>query len=227
MKDKNFAISNNGVHACIDPESRIIALRLYDGIIKIINLNSSNRQLTASTQRIEEIQVLDMIFLYTALKPTIALLYEDQHVRTKVVAYTFCQHIFCHRVVIFLHITFQWMVDMKWPQLKGLFVRVMLMGMQFCWFQFQIPRLACWLLVMIQSPTMIVKIQQPFHPKCLYLTVSTVSVHWIKRAFCVAIHRVQFSYLYWIMMKPGRLIHEWNLSCSTLDIPLFQIACHI
>ena len=80
MKDKNFAISNNGVHACIDPESRIIALRLYDGIIKIINLTQTNRQLTASTQRIEEIQVLDMIFLYTTQKPTIALLYEDQHV---------------------------------------------------------------------------------------------------------------------------------------------------
>ena len=50
----------------------MIALRLYDGIIKIINLHTSGRQLQANTQRIEEIQVLDMVFLHTANKPTLA-----------------------------------------------------------------------------------------------------------------------------------------------------------
>ena len=61
-------------------ESRIVALRLFDGIIKIINLNSSNKQLTATTQRIDEIEVLDMQFLYVISKPTLALLYQDQSV---------------------------------------------------------------------------------------------------------------------------------------------------
>ena len=58
----------------------MIALRLYDGIIKIINLNTSGRQLQANTQRIEEIQVLDMVFLHTVHKPTLAILYEDSQV---------------------------------------------------------------------------------------------------------------------------------------------------
>ena len=58
----------------------MIALRLYDGIIKIINLHTSGRQLQANTQRIEEIQVLDMVFLHTANKPTLAILYEDNQV---------------------------------------------------------------------------------------------------------------------------------------------------
>ena len=68
------------MHAAIDPEARIIALRLFDGVIKIINLNSSNKQLTAATQRMDEIDVLDMQFLYTSAKPTLALLYQDQSV---------------------------------------------------------------------------------------------------------------------------------------------------
>ena len=50
MRDKNFTTSQIGVHAVIDPEGRIIALRLFDGVIKVINLNSSNKQLTATTQ---------------------------------------------------------------------------------------------------------------------------------------------------------------------------------
>ena len=50
MRDKNFSTSQIGVHAVIDPEGRIIALRLFDGVIKVINLNSSNKQLTATTQ---------------------------------------------------------------------------------------------------------------------------------------------------------------------------------
>ena len=61
----------------------MIALRLYDGIIKIINLNTSGRQLQANTQRIEEIQVLDMVFLHTVHKPTLAILYEDSQVNIK------------------------------------------------------------------------------------------------------------------------------------------------
>ena len=61
----------------------MIALRLYDGIIKIINLNTSGRQLQANTQRIEEIQVLDMVFLHTVHKPTLAILYEDSQVNIR------------------------------------------------------------------------------------------------------------------------------------------------
>ena len=50
MRDKNFNTSQIGIHAVIDPEGRLIALRLFDGVIKVINLNSSNKQLTATTQ---------------------------------------------------------------------------------------------------------------------------------------------------------------------------------
>ena len=43
-------------------------------------MHTSGRQLQANTQRIEEIQVLDMVFLHTANKPTLAILYEDNHI---------------------------------------------------------------------------------------------------------------------------------------------------
>jgi DNA damage-binding protein 1 len=81
MKDKNFQTSQMGVHAAIDPETRIVVLRLYDGILKIINLNASSKHLTAVTQRIEEIEVLDMQFLHTTNKPNLALLYQDNNGR--------------------------------------------------------------------------------------------------------------------------------------------------
>ena len=77
----NFISDVLFIYICL--ESRIVALRLFDGIIKIINLNSSNKQLTATTQRIDEIEVLDMQFLYVVSKPTLALLYQDQSVSTR------------------------------------------------------------------------------------------------------------------------------------------------
>lgn len=80
MRDKNYSVSQSGMHACIDPEARCIALRLYDGVLKVINLNSSSKHLTTAEQRIEEIQVVDMCFLHTANKPTLALLYDDNSV---------------------------------------------------------------------------------------------------------------------------------------------------
>lgn len=81
MRDKNYSVSQSGMHACVDPEARCIALRLYDGVLKIINLNSSSKHLTSAEQRIEEILVVDMCFLHTANKPTLALLYDDNSSR--------------------------------------------------------------------------------------------------------------------------------------------------
>ena len=89
----------------------MIALRLYDGIIKIINLNTSGRQLQANTQRIEEIQVLDMVFLHTVHKPTLAILYEDSQVNIKNLNFFFRKKDFfmkkIFRAVIYLHIISQ------------------------------------------------------------------------------------------------------------------------
>ena len=80
MKDKNFVVTTLGLHAAIDPDARMIVLRLFDGTIKVINLNSTNKQLTATMVRIDELEVLDMQFLYTTNKPTLAFLYQDQQV---------------------------------------------------------------------------------------------------------------------------------------------------
>ena len=89
----------------------MIALRLYDGIIKIINLNTSGRQLQANTQRIEEIQVLDMVFLHTVHKPTLAILYEDSQVNIKNLNFFFRKKDFfmkkIFRAVIYQHIISQ------------------------------------------------------------------------------------------------------------------------
>ncbi|KAF4521020.1 hypothetical protein B566_EDAN002515 [Ephemera danica] len=76
--------SESGIIAIIDPESRVIGLRLYDGLFKIIPLDS-NPELKASSIRMEELQVQDIEFLHGCLTPTIILIHQDnngRHIKT-------------------------------------------------------------------------------------------------------------------------------------------------
>ncbi|KAK5580443.1 hypothetical protein RB653_000460 [Dictyostelium firmibasis] len=81
----------------IDPDGRIVALHLYEGLLKLItldnstinnnnnNINTPNKginnnspiQKNANNVRLEELQVLDMTFLYGCKVPTIAVLFKD------------------------------------------------------------------------------------------------------------------------------------------------------
>lgn len=77
--------SETGSIAIIDPECRVIGLRLYDGLFKIIPLDRENKELKAFNIRMEELHVQDMQFLHGCSAPTIAQIHQDtqaRHVRT-------------------------------------------------------------------------------------------------------------------------------------------------
>ncbi|XP_071453607.1 DNA damage-binding protein 1 [Hetaerina americana] len=77
--------SETGILAVIDPEARVIGLRLYDGLFKIIPLDRHNCELKASSIRMEELLVQDIEFLHGCANPTVILIHQDmngRHVKT-------------------------------------------------------------------------------------------------------------------------------------------------
>ena len=67
-----------GQIAVIEPESRLIGLHLYDGLFKVIPAQASGALQNESFNiRLEELKVVDIVFLHGLPKPTLALLYED------------------------------------------------------------------------------------------------------------------------------------------------------
>lgn len=73
-------IADTGQIGIIDPQCRVIALRIYDGLLKIIPISGGRLQ-EAFDVRLEELQVLDIQFLDNCATPTIAVLWEDQDAR--------------------------------------------------------------------------------------------------------------------------------------------------
>eukprot|EP01132_Coremiostelium_polycephalum_P003348 gene3348-4197_t len=71
-----------------DPDGRLIALHLYEGLLKLIPIDKgpSPIQRDAFNLRLEELQVIDIAFLYGCNVPTIAVLFKDtrdaRHVNT-------------------------------------------------------------------------------------------------------------------------------------------------
>ncbi|XP_054261134.1 DNA damage-binding protein 1 [Macrosteles quadrilineatus] len=85
VADRIGKASENGIIAVIDPEARVIGLRLYDGLLKIIPLDKDNCELKASSIRMEELEVQDLDFLHGCPNPTIILIHQDlngRHVKT-------------------------------------------------------------------------------------------------------------------------------------------------
>lgn len=54
----------------------MIGLRLYDGLFKVIPLERENKELKAFNIRLEELQVIDVKFLYGCQAPTICFVYQ-------------------------------------------------------------------------------------------------------------------------------------------------------
>lgn len=81
VSDRIGKPSETGIIAVIDPEARVIGLRLYDGLLKIIPLDRDNSELKASSIRMEELSVQDLAFLHGCPNPTIILIYQDLHGR--------------------------------------------------------------------------------------------------------------------------------------------------
>ncbi len=73
--------ADSGTRAIIDPEARVIGLRIYDAIFKVIPLEKDQSELRAYNIRMEELRVNDIEFLHGCAQPTIVLLHQDHHGR--------------------------------------------------------------------------------------------------------------------------------------------------
>ena len=85
VQDRIGRPSETGIIGIIDPECRMIGLRLYDGLFKVIPLDRDNKELKAFNIRLEELHVIDVKFLYGCQAPTICFVYQDpqgRHVKT-------------------------------------------------------------------------------------------------------------------------------------------------
>ena len=77
FQDRIGRPSDTGLIGIIDPECRMIGLRLYDGLFKVIPLElDSNRELKAFNIRLEELHVIDIQFLHGCQVPTIVFIYQ-------------------------------------------------------------------------------------------------------------------------------------------------------
>ncbi|KAI3824589.1 hypothetical protein L1987_06052 [Smallanthus sonchifolius] len=86
ISDRVGRPTDNGQIGIIDPNCRLIGLHLYDGLFKVIPFDNKGQLKEAFNIRLEELQVLDIKFLYGCPKPTIVVLYQDnkdaRHVKT-------------------------------------------------------------------------------------------------------------------------------------------------
>mmetsp|Transcript_6838 Transcript_6838/g.17214 ORF Transcript_6838/g.17214 Transcript_6838/m.17214 type:complete len:1079 (-) Transcript_6838:121-3357(-) len=71
--------------AIVDPTHRMIGLHFTESMFKVIHINEQGRLVEAVDIRLEEYQVLDIVFLHCTKNPTIAVLHhahDSRHVRT-------------------------------------------------------------------------------------------------------------------------------------------------
>ncbi|XP_060580249.1 DNA damage-binding protein 1-like [Ruditapes philippinarum] len=81
VQDRIGRPSETGIIGIIDPLCRVIGLRLYDGLFKVIPLDRDNKELKAFNVRLEELTVIDIQFLHDCTTPTVILVHQDQHGR--------------------------------------------------------------------------------------------------------------------------------------------------
>ncbi|XP_037044734.1 DNA damage-binding protein 1 [Bradysia coprophila] len=77
--------AETGILAVIDPKSRVIGMRLYEGLFKIIPLDNDTSELKATTLRMEEMLVQDVEFLHGCPNPTLIVIHQDvngRHIKT-------------------------------------------------------------------------------------------------------------------------------------------------
>jgi len=78
--------TEGGQIGIVDPSCRLIGLHLYDGLFKVVPLESDGKVKEAFNVRLEELQIIDMCFLHGTSVPTVCVLFEDgkqrRHVKT-------------------------------------------------------------------------------------------------------------------------------------------------
>ena len=77
VKDRIGKEVDGGGLGIVDPESRMVGLQLYEGFLKVLPIEPDGSLSDAINIRMEEIDVLDMVFLHGMPKPTIAVLSQD------------------------------------------------------------------------------------------------------------------------------------------------------
>ncbi|KJE89467.1 UV-damaged DNA binding protein, variant [Capsaspora owczarzaki ATCC 30864] len=86
LQDKSGNPADLGPIGVIDPDCRLIGLRLYNGMFKVIPIDPHGQFKDAFNIRLEELQVFDIKFLRGYDRPTILVLYQDtketRHVKT-------------------------------------------------------------------------------------------------------------------------------------------------
>ncbi|CAI5964736.1 unnamed protein product, partial [Closterium sp. NIES-64] len=76
VSDRIGRPTDNGQIGIVDPDYRIIGLHLYDGLFKVIPIDAKGHLKEAFNIRLEELQVIDIKFLFACERPTIAVLYQ-------------------------------------------------------------------------------------------------------------------------------------------------------
>ncbi len=76
MSDHIGQQSQGGKLGVVDPQCRMVALRIYEGALKIIPVDLKGQVRESFNVYLEEPCVIDLKFLYGCSKPTIAILYE-------------------------------------------------------------------------------------------------------------------------------------------------------
>lgn len=85
VSDRVGKAAETGILAVIDPKARVIGLRLYEGLFKIIPLDKETTELKATSLRMEEMTVQDVEFLYGCAHPTLIVIHQDvngRHIKT-------------------------------------------------------------------------------------------------------------------------------------------------
>jgi DNA damage-binding protein 1 len=88
IKDRIGRPTDSGHKGLVDPENRLFGLHLYDGLFKVIPIDVNGAaNSSAFNIKLQELQVLDIIFLHSCSKPTICVLYKDTDDRCHVKTY--------------------------------------------------------------------------------------------------------------------------------------------
>ncbi|XP_078488392.1 DNA damage-binding protein 1 [Ciona intestinalis] len=77
-----------GIIGIIDPTSKLIGLRLYEGVFKFLPYDPISEELRPFNIRIEELSVIDAKFLHGYTTPTLVIIYQNsqgRHVKTYIV----------------------------------------------------------------------------------------------------------------------------------------------
>lgn len=81
ITEKSDRPSENGTLCDVNAKARIIALRIYDGILNVLKLDFKNRNIKSYNIRVEENTLIDFVFLHGYDKPVLCFIYQEDRSR--------------------------------------------------------------------------------------------------------------------------------------------------